>query len=99
MAEKPRSLTHLVEPAYDDYLDVIEGRLEALIFPCPGVAFAWDHAPSVILIAEAGGRFRDPSGGARTDAGSGLFTNGLVDAELDAAISGQFSREHDHHQD
>lgn len=86
VAKHLASLTRLVEPAYDDYIDVIEGRLEALIFPHPAIAFAWDHAPSVILISEAGGRFRDPQGGTRIDTGCGVFTNGIVDAELGGAI-------------
>ena len=96
VAEHLASLTRLVEPAYDDYIDVIEGRLEALIFPHPGIAFAWDYAPSVILISEAGGHFRDPEGGTRIDTGRGVFTNGMVDAELDAAISWHLTDEHDH---
>ena len=95
VAEHLASLTRLVEPAYDDYIDVIEGRLEALIFPHPGIAFAWDDAPSVILISEAGGRFRDAEGGTRIDTGRGVFTNGMVDAELDAAISWHFTGEYD----
>lgn len=80
-------LTTLVEPGYDDYLDIVDGRLDAVLFPHPGVAFAWDHAPAVIMIAEAGGRFRDPSGGTRIDVGTGVFSNGRIDGELDSAIA------------
>lgn len=91
VADALATQANLVEPGYDDYIDLIEGRLDAIVFPRPGVAFAWDHAPAVILAAEAGGRFRDPSGGARFESGSGVFSNGLIDPELDRAIA-QFIR-------
>lgn len=45
-------------PGDDDYLDIVDGRLDAVLFPHPGVAFAWDHATAVIMITEAGGRSR-----------------------------------------
>ncbi len=86
VSERLASLAQLVEPAYDDYVDLVEGRLEAIVFPHPGAAYAWDHAPFVVMVAEAGGRFHDPVGSMRIDLGSGIFTNGRIDAELDALI-------------
>ncbi len=79
--------SNLIEPGYDDYIDLIEGRLDAIVFPRPGVAFAWDHAPAVVLVDEAGGRFRNPGGGTRIDRGSGVFTNGLIDSEFNRTVA------------
>ncbi|MEM8621602.1 MAG: inositol monophosphatase family protein [Actinomycetota bacterium] len=86
IAECLSSRTRLVEPGYDDYIDLIEGHLDAIVFPRIGVARVWDHAPAVVLTKEAGGRFRDPRGGTSINDGTGVFTNGLVDDDLDDAI-------------
>ena len=63
----------------NDILGVAEGRLEAVI-SSPGEI--WDHAPAVLLVEEAGGRFRDHEGGRRLDIGHGHYTNGAVDETL-----------------
>ena len=42
----------------------------------------WDHAPWILLVEEAGGRFTDRAGGRRGDRGGGLYSNGNLHAEL-----------------
>lgn len=67
-------------------LDLIEGDLDAVLSEG---GCAWDHAPGVILLSEAGGRFSDLRGGRRIDLRGGLYTNGhlhdLVAATADRA--------------
>jgi histidinol-phosphatase len=65
-------------------LDLLEGHLDAIVSHNCG--FAWDHAPAVVLVAEAGGRFSDPCGGTRFDLQGGLYTNGLLDIQLLAVL-------------
>ena len=38
----------------------------------------WDHAPFVVIVEEAGGRFTDLWGGRRIDTATAVFTNGRV---------------------
>jgi histidinol-phosphatase len=54
-------------------LELIEGRVDAVLSEG---GFEWDHAPAVILLHEAGGRFTDPNGGTRIDFRGGLYSNG-----------------------
>jgi myo-inositol-1(or 4)-monophosphatase len=50
---------------------------------------AWDYAPTALLVAEAGGRVTDLSGGAWTHASDGLVaTNGLLHAEVLETLAG-----------
>ena len=58
---------------------LIEGRLDAVLSEG---GFEWDHAPGVVLLREAGGRFTDPQGGNRIDRRGGLYTNGHLHAQL-----------------
>jgi histidinol-phosphatase len=67
------------EPSGDCLLSLLGGGLEAV---CALAGGPWDHAPAVVLVEEAGGRFRDPEGGRRLDLGGGFYTNGLIDTEL-----------------
>lgn len=46
----------------------------------------WDHAPWVLLVQEAGGRFTDSTGGSAGDRGGGLYSNAALHAELTAAL-------------
>lgn len=47
--------------------------------------FVWDHAPWILLVQEAGGRFSDPTGGSAADRGGGLYSNAaLHDALVEA---------------
>jgi histidinol-phosphatase len=70
-------------PNLDDALRVAEGEHEAVVDP---TGKPWDHAPGVIIVQEAGGRFTDRFGGTRIDLGEGRFSNGLVHAELASAL-------------
>lgn len=61
-------------------LNLLEARLDAVVSDRCG--FVWDHAPGVVLTAEAGGRFTDPSGGARPDLEGGIYSNGHLHAVI-----------------
>jgi histidinol-phosphatase len=54
---------------------VAEGAIEIAIEPAVAL---WDMAAVQAIVEEAGGRFSDLTGAARSDGGSGLSTNGLV---------------------
>ena len=41
----------------------------------------------MLIVEEAGGRFHDERGGRRIDLGRGRFTNGALDAALDALLA------------
>jgi histidinol-phosphatase len=43
---------------------------------------AWDHAPWILLVEEAGGRFTDPTGGHASDRGGGLYSNAALHDDL-----------------
>ena len=47
----------------------------------------WDHAPWILLVEEAGGRFTDRSGGNAGDQGGGVYSNAPLHAELVRALS------------
>ena len=44
----------------------------------------WDQAPAVLIVKEAGGTFCDPTGERRFDLGWGIYSNGVLDAEVRA---------------
>jgi len=67
------------------YVLVATGRIEAMFDPIVSV---WDMAPMPLLISEAGGRFSALDGTARTDAGSGLATNGVLHDEILSILRG-----------
>jgi histidinol-phosphatase len=46
----------------------------------------WDHAPWILLVEEAGGRFTDPTGGRASDQGGGLYSNAVLHSQLLAAL-------------
>jgi histidinol-phosphatase len=54
---------------------VAEGAIEIAVEPAVAL---WDMAAVQVIVEEAGGRFSDLTGAARSDGGSGLSTNGLV---------------------
>jgi fructose-1,6-bisphosphatase/inositol monophosphatase family enzyme len=66
-------------------MSVAEGRLEALLDGTGSMI--WDRAPLVVLVEEAGGCYRDRAGGRELELPGGLFTNGRVDAELEAFLT------------
>jgi histidinol-phosphatase len=46
----------------------------------------WDHAPWILLVEEAGGRFTDRTGGRAGDQGGGLYSNAALHDGLLAAL-------------
>jgi histidinol-phosphatase len=46
----------------------------------------WDHAPWVLLVEEAGGRFTDRTGGRASDRGGGLYSNAALHGQLLASL-------------
>lgn len=84
LVSRLRRAARWVAPAVDNVLRVAEGELEAVV---DRLGKAWDHAPAVILVEEAGGAFSDGSGGKRLDLGEGRFTNGLIASPLDALLA------------
>jgi histidinol-phosphatase len=68
-----------VEATLDGALDLAAGRIDALF---DDTGYAWDLAPAVLIVEEAGGRFVDPDGGQRIDRFGGWFTNARIDAAL-----------------
>lgn len=65
--------------ALGDIIGLLEGRVDAVLGPA---GFRWDHAPQVLLTTEAGGRYTDRFGGMRIDAGGGLYTNRVLDQQI-----------------
>lgn len=63
---------------------VIRGDIEAFYVACCEV---WDHAPWVLLVEEAGGRFTDHEGGHSPRKSGGLYSNAAVHDALLEAIS------------
>ena len=47
---------------------------------------AWDHAPWILLVEEAGGSFTDPTGGRASDRGGGLYSNAALHHDLLTAL-------------
>ena len=47
----------------------------------------WDHAPWILLVEEAGGRFTNRSGGSSAQQGGGLYSNAALHDELLATIN------------
>ena len=64
--------------------EVIRGEIAAFYVDC---CQTWDHAPWVLLVEEAGGRFTDHDGGRSPARRGGLYSNAAVHDELLAAIS------------
>ena len=60
-------------------IELIEGRVDAVLSEG---GFEWDHAPAVVLLHEAGGRFTDPDGGTRIDMRGGLYSNGHLHEQV-----------------
>lgn len=71
----PRSPLGLVE--------LIQGKVDAYFVDCCEV---WDHAPWVLLVQEAGGRFTDHEGGTAPDKRGGLYSNSHLHDELLGAL-------------
>lgn len=72
--------------------EVIRGEIEAFYVDCCQV---WDHAPWVLLVEEAGGRFTDHEGGRSPAKRGGLYSNAAAHNSLLAAIRTQRDRTRD----
>ncbi|MDF1602125.1 inositol monophosphatase [Nocardioides sp. YIM 152315] len=64
-------------------VELVRGAVDGVL--AEGFA-AWDHAPWILLVQEAGGRFTDPTGGAAYDRGGGLYSNAVLHEALVAAV-------------
>jgi histidinol-phosphatase len=62
---------------------LVRGQIDGFLVECCHV---WDHAPWILLVEEAGGRFTDRAGGGAGDRGGGLYSNAALHDELLAAI-------------
>jgi histidinol-phosphatase len=64
-------------------VELVRGEIDAFLVER---YYKWDHAPWVLLVEEAGGRFTDPTGGRASDEGGGLYSNAALHRELLAAL-------------
>ncbi len=60
-------------------VELVRGEVDA--FLAEGF-HVWDHAPWVLLVEEAGGRFTDRTGGHAADRGGGLYSNAHLHEQL-----------------
>ncbi|HVV74887.1 MAG TPA: histidinol-phosphatase [Mycobacteriales bacterium] len=65
------------------YMLVAEGAVD---IACEPEVSLWDLAALNVIVEEAGGRFTDLSGANRVDGGNAVATNGLLHAEVLAAL-------------
>jgi hypothetical protein len=73
------SLPAPTEPGHGPLL-VADGKAEASVHLWGG---PWDHAPFVVIVEEAGGRFTDLWGGRRIDTATAIFSNARVHAPIE----------------
>ena len=64
-------------------IKLVHGEIDAFLAECCHI---WDHAPWVLLVEEAGGRFTDRTGGRSSDQGGGLYSNASLHSQLLAAL-------------
>ncbi len=67
-----------------DPLRVVEGSLDGVVVLYGG---PWDHAPFVVLVEEAGGRFSDVWGGRRLDSRTAIYSNGVLHDDFQAGAA------------
>ncbi|MCW2724631.1 MAG: inositol monophosphatase [Frankiales bacterium] len=60
-------------------VDLVRGEVDAFLAER---YYKWDHAPWILLVEEAGGRFTDPTGGRASDRGGGLYSNAALHDRL-----------------
>jgi len=81
-ARLPPSSTH--PPASPlPLVELVRGEIDAFLAECCHI---WDHAPWILLVEEAGGRFTDRTGGHAGDHGGGLYSNANLHTQLLAAL-------------
>jgi histidinol-phosphatase len=64
-------------------VELVRGEIDAFLAER---YFIWDHAPWILLVEEAGGRFTDRSGGRAGDQGGGLYSNAALHDRLLAEL-------------
>lgn len=64
-------------------VELVRGELDAFLAER---YFVWDHAPWILIVQEAGGRFTDPTGGSAGDRGGGLYSNAALHDALVASV-------------
>ena len=64
-------------------VELVRGEIDGFLAECCHV---WDHAPWILLVEEAGGRFTDRMGGHRADQGGGLYSNANLHNRLLASL-------------
>ncbi|SDD39907.1 histidinol-phosphatase [Geodermatophilus telluris] len=64
-------------------VELVRGEIDAFLAER---YHAWDHAPWILLVEEAGGRFTDPTGGRASHRGGGLYSNAALHGRLLAAL-------------
>jgi histidinol-phosphatase len=64
-------------------VELVRGEIDAFLVEGFHV---WDHAPWILLVEEAGGRFTDRTGGHAGDRGGGLYSNADLHRQLLAAL-------------
>jgi histidinol-phosphatase len=64
-------------------VELVRGEIDA--FVAEGFHI-WDHAPWILLVEEAGGRFTDRSGGNSGDQGGGVYSNTPLHSKLVRAL-------------
>jgi histidinol-phosphatase len=69
----------LAPPSPLALVELVRGEIDGFLAECCHV---WDHAPWILLVQEAGGRFTDRAGGRRGDQGGGLYSNANVHTQL-----------------
>ena len=69
----------LAPPSPLALVGLVRGQIDGFLAECCHV---WDHAPWILLVEEAGGRFTDRAGGRRGDQGGGLYSNANVHTQL-----------------
>jgi histidinol-phosphatase len=65
-------------------VELVRGEIDAFLVER---YYLWDHAPWILLVEEAGGRFTDRTGGSAGDQGGGLYSNANLHDELLAALN------------
>jgi fructose-1,6-bisphosphatase/inositol monophosphatase family enzyme len=64
-------------------VELVRGELDAFLAER---YHTWDHAPWILLVEEAGGRFTDQTGGRASDQGGGLYSNAILHSPLLASL-------------
>lgn len=64
-------------------MDLLRGDVDCFFAECCQV---WDHAPWILLVEEAGGRFTNPEGGNSGDRNGGLYSNAELHEVLIASL-------------